>query len=69
MAQLPCAESYVHQTPLTHEIVAASHELPLRHLHPANRLLAATAEVLGLTLITADHRVLGLGAIATPANR
>jgi hypothetical protein len=31
--------------------------------------LAATAGVLGLTLVTADQRLLGLGTIATLANR
>jgi PIN domain nuclease of toxin-antitoxin system len=43
--------------------------LPLPHQDPADRFLAATAEVLGLTLVTADHRLLGLGTIATLANR
>ncbi len=36
---------------------------------PADRFLAATAQVLGLTLVTADERLLGLGEIATLANR
>jgi len=35
----------------------------------ANRFLAATAEVLELTLVTADQRLLGLGKIVTLANR
>jgi PIN domain nuclease of toxin-antitoxin system len=63
------ATSYMREAPLTHEIVAAAHELPLRHQDPADRFLAATAGVLGLTLVTADHRLLGLGSIATLANR
>jgi PIN domain nuclease of toxin-antitoxin system len=57
------------EAPLTHEIVVAAWELPLQHPDPADRFLAATAEVLGLTLVTADHRLLGLGKIATLANR
>ena len=36
---------------------------------PADRFLAATAEILNLTLVTADHRLLGLGKISTLANR
>jgi predicted nucleic acid-binding protein len=32
-------------------------------------MTAATARVLGLTLVTADERLLGLGDIATLANR
>jgi PIN domain nuclease of toxin-antitoxin system len=57
------------EAPLTHEIVVAAWELPLQHPDPADRFLAATAGVLGLTLVTADHRLLGLGKIATLANR
>lgn len=56
------------RVPLTHEIVLAAHNL---HLHddPADRFLAATAQVLDLTLVTADQRLLGLGNIRTMANR
>jgi PIN domain nuclease of toxin-antitoxin system len=63
------ATMHMHEAPLTHEIVMAAHELPLPHEDPADRFLAATAGVLGLTLVTADHRLLGLGTIATLANR
>ena len=63
------ATASMREAPLTHEIVAAAHELPLSHQDPADRFLAATAGVLGLTLVTADHRLLGLGTIATLANR
>ena len=63
------ATMYMREAPLTHDIVAAAQELPLPHQDPADRFLAATAEVLGLTLVTADHRLLGLGTIATLANR
>jgi PIN domain nuclease of toxin-antitoxin system len=63
------ATSHFREAPLTHEIVLASHELPLPHEDPADRFLAATAEVLDLTLVTADDRLLGLGSIATLANR
>ena len=60
---------HMREAPLTHEIVVAAQELPLPHQDPADRFLAATAEVLGLTLVTADHRLLGLGTIASLANR
>ena len=56
------------QAPFTHEIVLASEQLSL-HADPADRFLAATAQVLGLTLVTADRRLLGLGNIQTLANR
>ena len=57
------------QAPLTHEIVAMARRLPLPHRDPADRFLAATAKVLDLTLVTADANLLGLGEIATLANR
>ena len=63
------ATRHLREAPLTHEIVVAAWRLPLAHPDPANRFLAATAEVLGLTLVTADQRLLGLGKIATLANR
>jgi PIN domain nuclease of toxin-antitoxin system len=56
------------EAPLTHEIVFVANQLPL-HADPADRFLAATAKVLNLTLVTADERLLGLGDIATLANR
>jgi len=58
-----------HEAPLTHEIALAAEELSLQHRDPADRFLAATAKVLGLTLATADTKLLGLGDIATLANR
>ena len=57
------------RSPPTHEIVLAAHQLPLPHPDPADRFLAATAQVLGLTLVTGDERLLGLGEIRTLANR
>jgi PIN domain nuclease of toxin-antitoxin system len=63
------ASTLTRDAPLTHEIVIAAHQLPFEHRDPADRFLAATASVLGLTLATADQRLLGLGTIATLANR
>lgn len=63
------AAVHMREAPLTHEIVIAAHELSITHQDPADRFLAATASVLGLTLVTADRRLLGLGEIATLANR
>ena len=57
------------EAPLTHEIVLAAQRLSLPHPDPADRFLAATAQVLGLTLATADERLLGLAEIRTLANR
>ena len=63
------ATAHMREAPLTHEIVLAAQRLPLPHPDPADRFLAATAQVLGLILVTADERLLGLGKIATLANR
>ena len=43
---------------LTHDIAIASRSLALAHQDPADRFIAATARVLGLTLVTADERLL-----------
>jgi PIN domain nuclease of toxin-antitoxin system len=56
------------EAPLTHEIALVARQLHM-HQDPADRFLAATAEVLDLTLVTADDRLLGLGNIRTMANR
>jgi PIN domain nuclease of toxin-antitoxin system len=60
---------HMREAPWTHEIIVAAQTLPLEHPDSADRFLAATAEVLGLTLVTTDRRLLGLGKIATLANR
>lgn len=66
---LPQALAGIHQeAPLTHEIVLAAHFLRL-HQDPADRFLAATAQVHDLTLVTADQQLLGLGTIRTMGNR
>jgi PIN domain nuclease of toxin-antitoxin system len=63
------AAEQLREAPLTQEIVRVGMALPLPHADPADRFLAATAKVLKLTLVTADQRLLGLGEIATLANR
>ena len=62
------ASVQVREAPLTQEIVLAAYELELETDDPADRFLAATAQVLGLTLVSADRLLLGLGNIATLAN-
>jgi PIN domain nuclease of toxin-antitoxin system len=68
-AWLERGTAHLREAPLTHEIVLAAHQLPLPHPDPADRFLAATAQVLGLTFVTADERLLGLAEIHTLANR
>lgn len=57
------------EAPLTHDIAVASRQLTLPHQDPADRFLAATALVLGLTLVTADERLLASTDYAVLANR
>jgi PIN domain nuclease of toxin-antitoxin system len=63
------ATSRLREAPLTHEIALAARQLAFAHNDPADRFLAATAQMLGLTLVTADVKLLGLGDISTLANR
>ena len=46
------------EAPLNHEIVIQSRRIQLPHKDPANRFIAATAVIYGLTLVTADERLL-----------
>jgi PIN domain nuclease of toxin-antitoxin system len=63
------ATARLREAPLTHEIALAAEQLPFAHRDPADRFLVATAQVLDLTLITADANLLGLGDISTLGNR
>jgi PIN domain nuclease of toxin-antitoxin system len=45
------------EAPLTHEIALATRGIRLPHSDPADRLLAATALIHGLTLVTADRNL------------
>jgi PIN domain nuclease of toxin-antitoxin system len=56
------------EAPLTHEIALAARQFPFDQ-DPADRMLAATALVLDLTLVTADERLLGLERIRVMSNR
>lgn len=65
---LALATAGIQEAPFTHEIALLARQLPM-HQDPADRFLAATAQVLDLTLVTADQRLLELGTIRTMANR
>lgn len=57
------------EAPLTHDIAVMSRRLSLWHQDPADRFLAATAQVLGLTLVTADERLLQSSEFEVLANK
>jgi PIN domain nuclease of toxin-antitoxin system len=46
------------EAPLNHENVIQSRRIQLPHKDPADRFIAATAVIYGLTLVTADERLL-----------
>jgi PIN domain nuclease of toxin-antitoxin system len=56
------------EAPFTHEVALATRQFPQDH-DPFDRILAATAFVFDLTLLTADQRLLGWKNIKTLRNR
>jgi len=54
---------------LTHAVALESRRLVLPHHDPVDRFLAASAKVYGLTLVTADERLLGSDEFSVLANR
>lgn len=52
------ASSPVVEAPLTFQVAVESRAIDLPHRDPADRFIAATARVYGLTLATADRRLL-----------
>ena len=54
---------------LTHEVALETRRIRLAHRDPVDRLLAATAKVLDLTLVTADERLIGAKEIPVLPNR
>ena len=69
LAWVERAADQLREAPLTQEIVRTGFALRLPHADPTDRFLAATAKLFKLTLLTADQRLLGLGEIASLANR
>ncbi len=57
------------EAPLTTEVALATTETRLSHRDPADALLAATAKVFDLTLVTADVRMLTAKGISLLPNR
>ena len=59
----------IREAPLTFEVALAISSLNLPHNDPADGFIAATAKVLGLTLVTADEQLAKLKDIAVLSNR
>jgi PIN domain nuclease of toxin-antitoxin system len=54
---------------LSHEIALESRRLDVPHQDPADRFIAATAIVQGLTLITSDQHLIACNSVPTLSNR
>ena len=54
---------------LTHEVALATAQVALRHQDPADRFLAASAKIYGLTLVTSDRNLLAGKGFSVLANR
>ena len=59
----------VAEAPLTIDVALASRSVDVEHQDPADRLIVATAAVHGLTLVTADARLLRCPDIEVMPNR
>ena len=59
----------MHDAPLSREVAVRSRSVRVAHEDPADRFLAATADVYELTLVTADERLLRGKGFRTLANR
>ena len=63
------ARAPMHDAPLNREVAIRSRAVRVEHEDPADRFLAATADVYELTLVTADERLLRGQGFRTLANR
>lgn len=61
---MPCKEA-----PVTHQVALESRKLRFKHSDAADRFLAATAIIYGLTLVTADRRLLKSKSFPVMPNR
>lgn len=59
----------MHDAPLNREVAIRSRTMHIAHEDPADRFLAATADVYELTLVTADTQLLAAKGFRTLANR
>jgi PIN domain nuclease of toxin-antitoxin system len=59
----------LHEAPLTTEVALETSVLSLEHSDPSDRLIAASAKVFDLTLVTADERLIAAPGIQVLANR
>jgi PIN domain nuclease of toxin-antitoxin system len=59
----------LHEAPVTTEVALESSVLKIPHSDPSDRLIAASAKALDLTLVTADEKLIAATGIQVMANR
>jgi PIN domain nuclease of toxin-antitoxin system len=59
----------LHEASLTTEVALETSSLGLAHSDPSDRLIAASAKYFGLTLVTADEKLIAAQGIQVLANR
>ena len=59
----------MHEAPINHQVALRSRQVRLEHDDPADRFIAATAEVYDLTLVTHDNRLLKASGFRKLPNR
>jgi len=59
----------VTEAPLTYDVALETSRIGLHPRDPADAFLTATARVFGLTLVTADEKLIAAGLVPTLANR
>jgi PIN domain nuclease of toxin-antitoxin system len=68
-AEVALSRAPMQDAPLSREVAIRSRSVRLEHDDPADRFLAATADVYELTLVTADDRLLRGRGFRTLGNR
>ncbi len=59
----------INEAPITFEVALGTESTGLLHNDPADKFLAASAKVFGLTLVTGDQRLISAPGIKVLANR
>ena len=68
-AQRTVEQLQLHEAPLTFEVALETATLSLAHSDPSDRLIAASAKVFDLTLVTADEKLIAAQGVKVLPNR
>ena len=65
---VPRASAALKEAPVTREVAIETRNIQLAHRDPIDRLLAATAKVFDLTLVTADRKLMSVKGVSVLPN-